>query len=180
MSAAPGIVITVGNLGFKRGQHVTVEIDGEHVDGVFVRQAQWQDRINLGAVPVGDNSALAWVRRLDTGAIEAFLGGDITAKPEADLRAAIGKAHEAKQDESGAAGAFVKESRPRLGVSIDLDLAGCQRSRRGLGLIKRTAMFIARAALTSLIANLTDDVYAEARQLLIDRKARAEGQARGS
>lgn len=180
MSARPGIVITVGNHGLRRGQHVTVEIDGEQIDGVFVRQAQWQDRINLGAVPVGDNSALAWVRRLDTGAIEAFLCGDITAKPEADLRAAIGKAHEATQDERGAGTAFVDEPRPRLGVSIDLDLAGCQHSRRGLGLIKRTAIFSARAVLTSVIANLTDDLYAEARQLLLDRKAKAEGQARGS
>jgi hypothetical protein len=67
-----------------------------------------------------------------------------------------------------------------LGVSIDLDLAGCQPSRRGLGLIKRTAIFSARAVLTSLIANLTDDLYAEARQLLLDRKTKAEGRARGS
>jgi len=170
----------VGNHGFKRGQHVTVEIDGEQVDGVFVRQAQWQDRINLGAVPVGGNSALAWVRRLDTGAIEAFLCGDITAKPEAGLRAAIGKAHDATQDESDAARAFAEQPRPKLGVSIDLDLAGCQPSRRALGLIKRTAIFIARVAVTSLIANLTDDVYAEARQLLMERKAKAEAQAHGS
>jgi hypothetical protein len=170
----------VGNHDFRRGQHVTVEIDGEQVHGVFVRQAQWQDRINLGAVPVGDNSALAWVRRLDTGAIEAFLCGDIAAKPEADLRAAIGKAHETSQDESGAARAFAEEQRPRLGVNIDLDRVGCQPRRRGLGLIKRTATFIARAAVASLIANLTDDAYAEARQLLLDRKAKAEGQARGS
>jgi hypothetical protein len=180
MSAQPGIVITVGNLGFKRGQHVAVEIDGERVDGVFVRQAQWQDRINLGAVPVGDNSALAWVRRLDTGAIEAFLCGDITAKPEADLRAAIGKAHDATQDESEGARAFAEQPRPKLGVSIDLDLAGCQPGRRALGLIKRTAFFITRVAVTRLIANLTDDVYAHARQLLMDRKAKAEGQAHGS
>jgi hypothetical protein len=170
----------VGNHGLRRGQHVTVEIDGEQVDGVFVRQAQWQDRINLGAVPVGDNSALAWVRRLDTGAIEAFLCADITPKPEADLRAAIGKAHEATQNERGAATAFAEEPRPRLGVSIDLDLAGCQPSRRGLRLIKRTASFIARAVVTRLVANLTDELYAEARQLLVDRKAKAEGQARGS
>jgi hypothetical protein len=180
MSAAPGIVITVGNLGFKRGQHVAVGIDGEQVDGVFVRQAQWQDRINLGAVPVGDNSGLAWVRRLDTGAIEAFLSGDITAKPEADLRAAIGKAHDAMQDESDAAGAFAEQPRPKLGVSIDLDLTGCRPSRRALGLIKRTAFFIARVAVTRLIANLTDDVYAEARQMLMDRKAKAEGLTHGS
>jgi hypothetical protein len=81
----------VSNEGFRRGQHVTVEIDGERVDGVFDRQAERHDGIDPEAVPGGDISTVGWVRRSDTGEIEGFLYSDIESKPEADVRIAIGK-----------------------------------------------------------------------------------------
>ena len=89
----------MSNEGFRRGQHVTVEIDGEQVDGVFVRQAERQDGIDPEEVPGEDISTVGWVQRSDTGEIEGFLYPDIESKPEADVRIAIGKAYEVMQEE---------------------------------------------------------------------------------
>jgi hypothetical protein len=164
--------------GFRRGQHVTAVIEGTEVDGVFVRQAEQQDRIDLEAVPGGDISAVGWVRRLDTGEIEAFAYADITPKPEADVRIAIGKAYKARQDERGTARAFAEELRATLGVSIDLEITDCQPGRRRVGPIELTAIFIATTVATSLIDNITNDLYAKAKQVLLDRRARAESQTR--
>lgn len=162
-------MIGVSDYGFRRGQHVTVEIDGEQVDGVFVRQAERQDRIDLEAVSGGDISAVGWVRRLDTGEIEGFLYADIKPKPEADVRIAIGKAYKARQEEQRNARAFAEDLSVSVSVSVDLDTTERRPGCRGLGPIQRTAIFIATTVATSLIGNLTNDMYAKAKQLLLDR-----------
>jgi hypothetical protein len=163
----------VSNDGFRRGQHVTVEIDGEQVDGVFVRQAERQDRINLEAASRGDNSAVGWVRRLDTGEIEAFLYADIEPKPEADVRTAIGKAYKARQEEQRNARVFTEDLRVSVSLSVDLDTAERRPGCHGLSPIKRTTIFIATTVATNLIANLTNDMYAKAKQLLLDRVSKS-------
>ena len=163
----------MSNYGFRRGQHVTVEIDGEQVDGVFVRQAERQDGIDPEEVPGGDISTVGWVHRSDTSEIEGFLYADIKPKPDADVRIAIGKAYEVMQDERRTATeAFAADLRATLGVSVDLEITEYQPGRRGLGPIEWTGIFIGTTVATSLITNLTNDLYKKAKQLLLDRKAK--------
>lgn len=163
----------VSNVGFRRGQHVTVEIDGEQVDGVFVRQAERQDGIDPEDVPGGDISTMGWVRRSDTGEIEGFLYHDIEPKPEADVRIAIGRAYEVMQDDRRAATeAFAEDLRATAGVTVDLEVTEYQPGRYGLGPIEWTSIFIGTTVATSLITNLTNDLYAKAKQLLLDQKAK--------
>jgi hypothetical protein len=163
----------VSNEGFRRGQHVTVDIDGEQVDGVFVRQAERQDGIDPEEVPGGDISTAGWVRRSDTGEIEGFLYPDIEPRPEADVRIAIGKAYEVMQDERRTATeAFAENLRATAGVTVDLEVTEYQPGRYGLGPIEWTGIFIGTTVATSLITNLTNDLYAKAKKLLLDRKAK--------
>jgi hypothetical protein len=56
------------------GQRVTVEIDGERVEAVFVRLAIQQKGVNVktAAAPGGAGADIAWVRRSDSGEVEPF------------------------------------------------------------------------------------------------------------
>jgi hypothetical protein len=163
----------VSNEGFRRGQHVTIEIDGEQVDGVFVRQAEQQDGIDPEEIPEGDISKVGWVQRSDTSEIEGFLYSEIEAKPEADVRIAIGRAYEVMQDERRTATeAFAEDLRTTAGVRVDLEVTERQPGRYGLGPIEWTGIFIGTTVATSLITNLTNDLYTKAKQLLLDRKAK--------
>lgn len=129
-----GILIEMSSYQFRRGQHVTVEIDGEQMDGVFVRQAERHDGIDPEEVPGGDISIVGWVQRSDTSEIEGFLYADIKPKPDAGVRIAIGKAYEAMQDERRTATeAFAEDLRATLGVSVDLEITEYQPGRRDLG-----------------------------------------------
>lgn len=161
------------SIGFRRGQHVSVEIDGERVDGVFFREAERQDGIDPRSVPGGDISAVGWVRRSDTGEIEGFLLSEIEPKPDADLRIAIGRAYEAMQDERReATESFAEDLRATTGLSVDVEITERQPGRYGLGPIEWTSIFIGGTVAKSLITNLTNDLYAKAKQLLLDRKAK--------
>jgi hypothetical protein len=170
----------VGNEGFRRGQHVTVEIDGEQVDGVFDRQAERHDGIDSEAVPGGDISAVGWVRRSDTGEIEGFLCRDIEPKPETDVRIAIGKPYEVMRDERRTATeGFAEDLRSTARVSVDLEVTERQSGRYGLGPIEWTSIFIGTTVATSLITNLTNDLYTKAKQLLLDQKAKGRHRRMG-
>ena len=119
------------NTGFRRGKHVTVDIDGELVEGVFDRQAERHDGIDPKQVPGGDVSAVGWVCLSSTGKIESFLCNDIKPKPDADVRIAMGKAYEVISDERRAATeAFAKGLRATTGVSVDLEVTNYQPGRR--------------------------------------------------
>lgn len=118
------------------------------------------------------------MQRSDTGEIEGFLYPDIEPKPEADVRIAIGRAYEVMQDERlTATEAFAEDLRVTAGVSVDLEVTERQPGRYGLGPIEWTGIFIGTTVATSLITNLTNDLYAKAKQLLLDRKAK--GRQRG-
>jgi hypothetical protein len=163
----------VSNEGFRRGQHVTVKIDGEQVDGVFVRQAEQQDGIDPEEVLGGDISTVGWVRRSDTDEIEGFLYSEIEPKPEADVRIAIGRAFEDVNDERRTAmEAFAEDLRATSGVSVDLEITERQPGCYGLGPMEWTSIFVGTTVATTLITNLTNDLYAKAKQLLLDRKAK--------
>jgi hypothetical protein len=166
--------------GFRRGQHVTVEIDGEQVDGVFDRQAEGHDGIDPETVPGGDVSAVGWVKLSDTGEIEGFLCRDIKPKPDADIRIAIGKAYEVMGDERRAATeAFAEDLRATVEVSVDLEVTERQPGRYGLTPIEWTSIFIGTTVATSLITNLTNDLYAKAKQLLLEQKAKGRHRRMG-
>jgi hypothetical protein len=168
------------NTGFRRGQHVIVDIDGEQVEGVFDRQAERHEGIDPKEVPGGDVSAVGWVRLSNTGEIEGFLCSDIKPKPDANVRIAIGKAYEVMSDERRVATeAFAEDLRATAEVSVDLEITEYQPGRRGLGPIEWTSIFVGTTVATSIITNLTNDLYAKAKQLLLDRKAKGRHRRMG-
>jgi hypothetical protein len=61
--------------GFSEGQGVLVEIDGEQVEGVFVRPGEQAEGVTVETpgVDAPYKRDVAWVRRSDTGEVEAFL-----------------------------------------------------------------------------------------------------------
>ncbi len=121
----------------------------------------------LMPVPGGDISTVGWVERSDTSEIEGFLYRDITPKPEADIRIAIGKAYEAMQDERRLATEAFTEDLRATGLSVDLEITERQPGRVGLGPIEWTAIFVGPTVATSLVTNLTNDLYAKAKQMLL-------------
>ena len=60
--------------GFSAGQAVYVEINGEQVEGVFVRPGEPSEGVTVESPAVVGpyKRDVAWVRRSDTGAVEAF------------------------------------------------------------------------------------------------------------
>ncbi len=157
---------------FRSGQNVTFEIDGEQVDGSYVRRAGRSDGLVPDAVPGGDVTAVGWVKRSDTGEIEGFLNSDLTTWPEADVRIAIGKLYEEMSDERRAAAVALAEELRATGVSVNLEITEREPGRVGLGPIEWTAIFIGTTVATTLITNLTNDLYAKVKQMLLDRKAK--------
>jgi hypothetical protein len=157
---------------FRRGQHVTVEIDGKEVGGTFFRQAAPRDGIDAEEVPGGDITAVGWVQRVDTDEIEGFLLSDIAPTAEADVRISIGKPYEVMQDERRAATEAYAEALRATGITVDLEIIEREQGVYGLGPIEWTAIFIGTTVATSLITNLTNDIYEKAKQLLLDRKAK--------
>lgn len=152
---------------------MTVEIDGVQVDAVYDRPAEKHEGIEPEDVPGGDISSVGWVRRSDTGEIEGYLNSDIKPKPDTDVRVAIGRAFEEMQDERRvAAQAFAEELRSSSGLSVDLEVTERQQGRRGLGPIEWTAIFIGTTVSTTVITNLTNDLYAKAKAMLLERKAK--------
>jgi hypothetical protein len=61
--------------GFSAGQAVSIDVDGEQVEGVFVRPGEKAEGVTVeGRAVVGPYKRdVAWVRRSDTGDVEAFL-----------------------------------------------------------------------------------------------------------
>lgn len=57
-------------------------------------------------------------------------------------------------------------------MSVDLEVTERQPSRYGLGPVEWTCIFIGITVATSLITNLTNDVYTKAKQLLLDRRTK--------
>lgn len=159
----------------RRGQHVTVDIDGTLVDGVFFAPATKHD-LAPEDVPDGGVESVGWVRRSDTGEIEGFLYADITPKPEADVRISIGKAYENVSDERReATEALAGDFRVVTGLSVDLEVTERQPGRVGLGPVEWTAIYIGVKVADTLIEKVTSDLYAKAKQWFSDRKAKGEG-----
>ncbi len=69
--------------GFSPEQPVYIEIDGEQVEGVFVRPGEQAEGITVesSAVDGPYKRDVAWVRRCDTESVEAFLYESISARP---------------------------------------------------------------------------------------------------
>lgn len=159
--------------GFRRGQHVMVEIDGEDVGGTFFRQAAPRDGLDVETIPGGNITAVGWVQRLDTGEIEGFLLSDITPTPETDVWISIGKPYEVMQDERRVATETFAEALRATGITVDLEIIEREPGIVGLGPIEWTAIFIGTTVATSLITNLTNDLYEKAKQMLLERKAKS-------
>lgn len=145
---------------FRRGQHVTIDVDGMQVDAVFVRTAEKYDGIDSDEIPGGDVSTIGWVQRAGSDELEGYLLVDINPKPEPDIRIAIGKAYEVMPEERReAALALTNELRASTGLDVQLEVTEYQPGRRGLGPIEWTAIFIGTSAATTVINNLTSDLY---------------------
>lgn len=121
-----------------------------------------------------------WVRRAGIDEIVGYLKSDIQPKQEADVRIAISKAYEEMEDERrDATTAFADDIRESLGVTVDLEITERQPGRVGLGPIEWTAIFVGRTVATTLITNLTNDLYEKAKQLLRERKAKGRKRSMG-
>jgi hypothetical protein len=165
---------------FRRGQHVTVEDDGQTFEATIVRQAEPRDGVDPDAVPGGDVTSVVWVRRAGIDEIVGYLKSDICPKPEVDVRIAIGRAYEEMHDERrDATTAFADEIHESLGVTVDLEVTERQPGRVGLGPIEWTAIFIGTTVATTLITNLTNDLYEQAKRLLRQRKANGRKRSMG-
>lgn len=62
---------------FTAGERVVVALDGQRIEGVFVRYALEQQGVNVKGAG-GAGAAAGWVRRSDTGEIEPFEYGLIS------------------------------------------------------------------------------------------------------
>lgn len=148
-------------------------MNGEQVEAVFVRPAEKHDGIDLAEVPGGDVSLIGWVQRVDSEDIEGYLLEDISSKPDADVRIAIGRATEVMHEERRSATvAFADQLRTATGLNVDLEITEYQPGRRGLGPIEWTAIFIGTNVATNLISDLTSDLYNRAKKMLLDRNAK--------
>lgn len=61
--------------GFSAGQSVYIDVDGEQVEGVFVRPGEQAEGVTIES-PAADapyKRDVAWVQRSDTGEVEAFM-----------------------------------------------------------------------------------------------------------
>jgi hypothetical protein len=70
--------------GFSASQAVCVEINGEQVEGVFVRPGDESEGVS-GTSPAADRPYkrdVGWVRRSDTGELEKFPYARIHPRPE--------------------------------------------------------------------------------------------------
>jgi len=68
--------------GYLAGQSVYIDLDGEQVEGVFVRPGEPSEGVTVES-PAADGPYkrdVAWVRRSDTGEVEAFLYGRISPR----------------------------------------------------------------------------------------------------
>ena len=150
-----------------------MDFNGEQVDAVFVRLVEKRDGINPAEVPGGDISLVGWVQRVGSDDIEGYPLEEISAKPDADVRIAIGRAYEVMQEERRSATlAFADDLRATTGLSVELEVTEYQPGRVGLGPIEWTAIFIGTNVATTLISNLTSDLYQRAKKMLLDRKAK--------
>lgn len=158
---------------FRRGQHVTIDVDGKQVDAVFVRTAEKHDGIDPDEVQDGDVSTVGWVQRAGSDELEGYLLVDINPMPEPDIRIAIGKAYEVMQEERReAALALTDELGASTGLNVQLEVTEYQPGRLGLGPIEWTAIFIGTGAATTVINKLTSDLYDRVKKMLLDRKAK--------
>jgi hypothetical protein len=72
--------------GFSEGDAVSVETDGGQVEGVFVRPGEPGDGITVESPAVDGpyKRDVAWVRRSDTGDVEAILYERISPRSPSD------------------------------------------------------------------------------------------------
>jgi len=116
---------------------------------------------------------IGWVQRPGSEDIEGYLLSDINAKPDAEVRIAIGRAYEVMQEERRTATlGFAEDLRASTGLNVELEITEYQPGRKGLGPVEWTAIFIGSNVAASLISNLTRDLYEKAKKLLLDRKAK--------
>lgn len=67
--------------GFSAGQRVNVEIDGRQVEGEFLRPGEPEEGVTVTSPAVDGpyKRDVAWVRRSDTGEVEAFVYERVSA-----------------------------------------------------------------------------------------------------
>lgn len=97
----------------------------------------------------------------------------------ANVRIRAGHAYEVMQEERRwATEGFAKELR-QLGLDVDLEIIEYVPGRRGLGPIEWTEIFVGTAVATSIITNLTNDLYQRAKDMLRSRRKANKAAGRG-
>jgi hypothetical protein len=88
----------------------------------------------------------------------------------AGVRIRAGRAYEVMQDERRwATEGFTKELQ-QLGLNVDLEIIDYVPGRRGLGPVEWTEIFIGTTVATSIITNLTNDLYQRTKDMLRSRR----------
>lgn len=156
-----------------------IEADGTSIEASFHRKATARDGIDPAEVPNGDVTSIGWVKRSDADDFEGFLLTDIRATPEADVRIAIGHFYEVVHPERRVATQELAESvREATGVTVDVEVTEYERGYYGLGPVEWTAIFIGQSVASTVIGNLTNKLYAKAKQMLLARRAKGDGRPR--
>lgn len=87
-----------------------------------------------------------------------------------DLRIEIGHRYEATSDERrSAVEKFASELR-RRGLDVELEIVGFKPGRRSLSPVEWTSIFIGTTVASTVIGNLTTDVFNRAKRMLAERK----------
>jgi hypothetical protein len=91
-----------------------------------------------------------------------------------DLRIEIGYRYEPMSDERrSAAQEFASELRS-CGLDVELEIVGYKPGRRSLSPIDWTSIFIGTTVATTVIGNVTTDLYNRAKRMLVERKRSKE------
>ncbi len=88
----------------------------------------------------------------------------------ADVRIVIGRKYEVMRDERRHATAEFAEWLRNSGLSVDLEIIEYEQAQYGLTPIEWTAFFIGTSVASSLISNITTDLYNGRKKLLRDRR----------
>jgi hypothetical protein len=87
-----------------------------------------------------------------------------------ELRMEIGNRYEPMSDERREAAQELVDELSRDGFDVELEIVGYKPGRRALSPVEWTSIFIGTNVATTLVVNITTDVYNRMKRMLLQRK----------